>query len=103
MDLRWYLIAKNNYIFRPIAVIFLLLQFCSKSIIYMSILRGDAEISASLRVTISLFSGKSNGQVVGWLVHLLCILDNSGSNLRPKISYRDSCFRDSPQRVQIPR
>ena len=30
----------------------------------MSILRGDAEISSSLRVTISLFSGKSNGQ---WL------------------------------------
>jgi len=31
----------------------------------MPILRGDAEISSSLRVTISLFSGKSNGQ---WLV-----------------------------------
>jgi len=28
----------------------------------MLILRGDAEISSSLRVTISLFSGKSNGQ-----------------------------------------
>jgi len=28
----------------------------------MPILRGDAEISSSLRVTISLFSGKSNGQ-----------------------------------------
>jgi len=29
--------------FRPIAAIFRLLQFCSKSIIYMPILRGDAE------------------------------------------------------------
>ena len=28
----------------------------------MSILRGDAEISSSLRVTVSLFSGMSNGQ-----------------------------------------
>jgi len=35
MDLWWYLIAKNNYMFRPIAAIFRLLQFCSKSIIYM--------------------------------------------------------------------
>ena len=59
-----------NYMFRPIAVIFRLLQFCSKSIIYMPILRGDAEISSSLRVTIrsslrvtvSLFSGNSKGQ-----------------------------------------
>jgi len=56
--------------FRPIAAIFRLLQFCSKSIIYiyiyiyiyMPILRGDTEISSSLRVTISLFSGKSNGE-----------------------------------------
>jgi len=53
---------KNNYMFRPIGTIFRLLQFCSKGIIYMPILRGDAEISSSLRVTISLFSGKSNGQ-----------------------------------------
>jgi len=29
---------------------------------YMPILRGDAEISSSLRVTVSLFSGMSNGQ-----------------------------------------
>jgi len=28
----------------------------------MPILRGDAEISSSLRVTVCLFSGKSNGQ-----------------------------------------
>jgi len=48
--------------FRPIAAIFRLLQFCSTNIIYMPILRGDAEISLSLRVKISLFSGKSNGQ-----------------------------------------
>jgi len=47
---------------RPIAAVFRLLQFCSKNIIYMPMLRGDAEISSSLRVTISLFSGKSNGQ-----------------------------------------
>ena len=51
--------------FRPIAAIFRLLQFCSNSITYMPILWGDAEISSSLRVTISLFSGMSNGQ---WLV-----------------------------------
>ena len=48
--------------FRPIAAIFRLLQFCSKSIIYKPILRGDAEISSSLRVTVSLLSGMSNGQ-----------------------------------------
>jgi len=35
----------NNYMFRPIAAIFRLLQFCSKSAKYMSILRGDVEIS----------------------------------------------------------
>jgi len=36
----------NNYMFRPIAAIFRLLQFCSKSVIYIyvSILRGDVEI-----------------------------------------------------------
>jgi len=65
MDLWWYLIGKNNYMFRPVAAIFRLLQFCSKSIIYMPILRCDGEISSSLRVKISLFSGKSNGQ---WLI-----------------------------------
>jgi len=31
----------------------------------MAILRGDAEMSSSLRVTVSLLSGMSNGQ---WLV-----------------------------------
>ena len=51
--------------FRPIAVIFRLLQFCSNSVLYMSILRGDAEISSSLRVKVSLFSGKSNSQLTG--------------------------------------
>jgi len=54
--------TKNNYKFWPIEAIFRLLQFSSKSIIYIPILRGDAEISSSLRVTVSLFSGKSNGQ-----------------------------------------
>ena len=48
--------------FRPIAAIFRLLQFRSKSVKYVPILRGDVEISSSLSVTISLFSGKSNGQ-----------------------------------------
>ena len=52
--------------FWPIAAVFRLLQFCSKSTIYIyiyiSILRGDVEISSSSRVTVSLFSGKSNGQ-----------------------------------------
>ena len=40
----------NNYMFRPKAAIFRLsqLQFCSKSIIYMSILHSDIEISTSL-------------------------------------------------------
>jgi len=36
--------------FRPIAAIFRLLQFCSKIIIYMPIFQGDVEISSSLRV-----------------------------------------------------
>jgi len=37
----------NNYMFRPNATIFRLsqLQFCSKSVIYMSILYCDVEIS----------------------------------------------------------
>ena len=46
MDLWWYLIAKNNHMFRPTAAIFRSLQFCSKSIIHMPILGGDAEISS---------------------------------------------------------
>jgi len=55
---------ENNYMFRPIAAIFRLLQFCSKNVIYtyMPILRGDAEISLPLLVTVSLFSGMSNDQ-----------------------------------------
>jgi len=57
MDLWWNLITKSNYMFRPMAAIFRLLQFCSKSIIYICVLlRGDDEISSSLRVTVSLFS-----------------------------------------------
>ena len=43
--------------FRPIAAIFILL----KEYHNMPILWGDAEISSSLRVTVGLFSGKSNG------------------------------------------
>ena len=36
----------NNYMFRPKAAIFRLsqLQFCSKSVIYMSVLHSDVEI-----------------------------------------------------------
>jgi len=34
----------NNYTFWDIAAIFNLLQFCSNSVIYMSILRSDADI-----------------------------------------------------------
>jgi len=44
------LISKvNNLMFRPKAAIFRLsqLQFCSKSVIYVSILHGDVEISTS--------------------------------------------------------
>jgi len=50
------LINLNNYMFRPIAAIFRLLQIYSKSITYsyMPILRGDAGISSSLRVTVYL-------------------------------------------------
>ena len=40
----------NNYMFRPKAAILRLsqLQFCSKIVIYMSILHSDVEISISL-------------------------------------------------------
>jgi len=51
-----------NYMFRPIAASFRLIQLCSKSVKYMPILRGDTEISSSLRVTVRLFTGMSNGQ-----------------------------------------
>ena len=58
--------------FRPIAAIFRLITTMLKEYyiyiyiyIYMPVLRGDAEISSPLRVTVSLFSGMSNGQ---WLV-----------------------------------
>jgi len=57
----------NDYMFRPIAAILKLLQFClKKSVIYMSKLRGDVEISSSFYVLqISLFSGASSGSVNG--------------------------------------
>jgi len=40
----------NNYMFRPKAVIFWLsqLQFCSKSVLYISIVHSDDEISTTL-------------------------------------------------------
>ena len=54
--------------FRPIAVIFRLFQFCSKSATYMSRLRSDVEISSSfyvLQVSLSsgMFSGSRNGGI----------------------------------------
>ena len=58
----------NNYMFRPKAVIFRLsqLQLCSKSVIYMSILHSDVEISSSFYVLqVSLFSGMSSGSMNG--------------------------------------
>ena len=41
---------------------------------YMPILRGDAEISSSLRVTVSLFSGMSNGLMSNG--HILPVIDH---------------------------
>jgi len=52
MDLWWCLIAKDNYMFQPIAAIFRLLQFCSKSIIYMPILQGIGILRYSLNKTV---------------------------------------------------
>jgi len=52
----------NNYMFRPKAAIYRLLQlqFCPKSVIYMSILHNDVEISPSYYVLqVSLSSGVS--------------------------------------------
>jgi len=45
--------SKVNYMFRPKAAIFRLLQlqFCTKNVIYMSILHSDVEISTSLSNT----------------------------------------------------
>ena len=60
----------NNYMFRPKAAIFRLsqLQFCSKSVIYMPILHGDAESSSSyymlqLILCGGMCSGSMNGGV----------------------------------------
>jgi len=58
----------NNYMFRPKAAIFSLsqLQFCSKSVIYMSILHSDVEISSShYMLHVSLSSGMSSGSMNG--------------------------------------
>ena len=76
--------------FLPIAAIFRLLQFCSKSVIYMSILRGDVEISSSLRVTVSLFGGKCNGQ---WL-NLKFTAETETNN---SINYLDVTIHKTPQ------
>ena len=63
--------------FRPIAAIFKLLQFCSKSIIYMPILRGDAEISSSLHGTVSLFSASPRN------IGLYRVIGKNGRDLKP--------------------
>jgi len=58
----------NNYMFWPKAAIFRLsqLQFCSKSVIYMSILHSDVEIWSSYYVLqVSLSSGMSSGSMNG--------------------------------------
>jgi len=62
----------NNYMFRPETAIFSLsqLQFCSKSVIYMSmsIFHSDVEISSSYYVLQgSLSSGMSSGSMNGGL------------------------------------
>jgi len=52
--------------FRSTAAIFRLLQLCSKSVIYMSILCSDVEISSSFYVLqVRLSSGMSSGSVDG--------------------------------------
>jgi len=58
----------NNYMFRPKAAIFRLsqLQFCTKSVIYVSILHSDFEISSSYYVLhVSLSSVMSSGSMNG--------------------------------------
>jgi len=58
----------NNYMFRPKATIFRLsqFQFCSKSVIYMSILHSDVEILSSYYVLqVSSSSGMSSGSMNG--------------------------------------
>ena len=62
----------NNCMFRPKAAIFRLsqLQFCSNSVIYMSILHGDVEISSLYYVLqVSLSSGSMNGGMDGYTVY----------------------------------
>ena len=58
----------NNNTFRPNAAIFRLshLQFCSKSVIYVSILYSDVDISSSYYVLqVSLCSGMFGGSMSG--------------------------------------
>jgi len=63
----------NNYMFRPKAAIFRLsqLQFCSKGVIYMSILHSDVEITSSYYVLqVRLCSRMSSGSINrggGWI------------------------------------
>ena len=56
-----------NYMFRPKMTIFMLsqLQFCSKSVIYMSILHSDVEISSHYVLQVNLSSGMSSGSMNG--------------------------------------
>jgi len=50
----------NNYTFWDIAAIFNLLQFCSNSVIYMSILRSDADIYIYIYIYMALFEQNCN-------------------------------------------
>jgi len=72
----------NNYMFRPKAAIFRLsqLQFCSKTVIYMSTLHGDAEISSYYVLQVCLSSGMSSGSMNGGVCICLvgCVLGGGG-------------------------
>ena len=73
----------NDYMFRPKVAILRLsqLQFCSKSVIYMSILHSDVEISSSYYVLqVSLSSGMSSGSMNGgvWISLVGYVLPGGG-------------------------
>jgi len=72
--------------FRLKAAIFRLsqLQFCSKSVIYMSILHSDVEISSSYYVLqVRLSSGMSSGSMNGgvWISLIGYVLRGDGGSL----------------------
>jgi len=62
----------------------------------MPILRGDAEISSSLRVTVSLFSGMSNGQcefLGSILIHNSFCAYQKNRRTNPGSFLQEICFR----------